>query len=1079
MPVTKGQYTVGLKQGGITIPDIKSPLETVAEGAQSIAKTFFDVAVKKQEVNFINSFTNDVSKNYEKFNNDYKYDPVKMREQVENYGKVKLQNIPLAFKEYATKYLASKNATAITYATNNKIKLDDENLKIGAEINKVNFNNNLNTNIDVILSQPGVPANIKANNVLLNFNDKDADIINNHYGQLFQADPLNKSTHYKDYQSTIEETSAVLLASKMRAYNDSSRAFKESEKFLKDGKLFSNIKDLELKNTSADIEQYSGNLANRSKIAKKALEYYAATRSKTIDQLRTDSKTETNLKIKAAQNFEPGSVSHMGTIKNTITNYSNINELADNLFPDATSAQMTDTIIPLLNDNQKRYNLVKDVINQKTNAISNLEEKDKNQLTNDLLAYYNINDINVLSDPNNKDAATVVDLISKLNYLPSKVKSFLSTDGFNYQSENFKNDFINKSYVYKRLSEKGGIDLGEDSGLYEVAESGAWETLGNKELSDRILNWKNNKKPINETIDKINKSLTDNEDKFDDLIKSELTDMEGPKWFGTVAGKFVLDEVLSKVGLGNIIETRGEKEQKLGVDIISPSNVNILPRPFVNYSYNPETIAKVKELTKQNFANLNPTSTNLDITHEDNKEFFDIALRKTIKQLKQQKYGFTKHGANYNLDNKVSYEKNAFELHHPEISLKEIQLETLANINVWASSIDKKELPQYLGSDLNGNPYSLKDIRGHILTNDNAIILRPVRGTKDDLGRPRFSLAIKNPNGEIIQISKENEYFSASDSWSRIPNTNLPATMDNIKVFAAKEALNNFKEKYSHLINKDNEKLISKAFYGWEKFRISAANFSLDISDIPFKKYDLEIQPFKYLFNLLGVDVDVEKERTNLIKIERQYLDAIKTSDKILMSSKGNDLEKKLESIYPPNLLPYTEYSENMRFKNYVENNYNNSSLPLGIRTNNYIGITKNVNANYNGQLDIDYNNNVLFARPSDSYHAGILSILNKSTISKNNVEKQYGDNPTFEEVVKSFGSSNKVYNIAENNFGWDKNTPINLLKFNDVKDLMLILTLDNIGEKEFEKYYGDNKLLVNRFIKDAFDRAKQYIDLE
>lgn len=168
-----------------------------------------------------------------------------------------------------------------------------------------------------------------------------------------------------------------------------------------------------------------------------------------------------------------------------------------------------------------------------------------------------------------------------------------------------------------------------------------------------------------------------------------------------------------------------------------------------------------------------------------------------------------------------------------------------------------------------------------------------------------------------------------------------------------------------------------------------------------------------------------------------------------------------------------------MRFKNYVENNYNNSSLPLGIRTNNYIGITKNVNANYNGQLDIDYNNNVLFARPSDSYHAGILSILNKSTISKNNVEKQYGDNPTFEEVVKSFGSSNKVYNIAENNFGWNKNTPINLLKFNDVKDLMLILTLDNIGEKEFEKYYGDNKLLVNRFIKDAFDRAKQYIDLE
>lgn len=1117
MPVTKGQYTVGLKQGGITIPDIKSPLETVAEGAQSIAKTFFDVAVKKQEVNFINSFTDDVSKNFEKFNNDYKYDPVKMREQVESYGKVKLQNIPLAFREYATKYLASKNATAITYATNNKIKLDDENLKIGAEINKVNFNNNLNTNLDVILSQPGVPANIKANNVLLNFNDKDADSINNHYGQLFQADPLNKSTHYKDYQSTIEETASVLLAGKMRAYNDSSIAFKESEKFLKDGKLFSNIKDLKLKNTSADIERYSSNMVNRSKIAKKALEYYAATRSKTIDQLRTDSKTDTNLKIKAAQNFEPGSISHMGTIRNTITNYSNINELADNLFPDATSAQITDTIIPLLNNNQKRYTLVKDVINQKTNAISNLEEKDKNQLASDLLAYYNINDINVLSDPNNKDAATVVDLISKLNYIPSKVKSFLSTDGFNYQSENFKNDFINKSYVYKRLSEKGGIDLGEDSGLYEVAESGAWETLSNKELSDRILNWKKSKKPTSETINTINKSLIDNEDKFDDLIKSELTDMEGPKWFGNVAGKFILDEVLTTIGtnLGfsktsasSLIETRGEKEQKLDIGVISSSNVNILPRPFINYSYNPEVIAKVKELTKQNFANLNPTSSNLDITHEDNKKFFDIALRKTIKQLKQQKYGFSKHGVNYNLDNKVSFEKNPFELHHPEISHKEIQLETIANVNAWAASIDKKELSQYLGTDLNGNPYTLKDLRGHILTNDNAIILRPVKGTKDDLGRPRFSLAIKNPNGEIIQISKENEYFSASDSWARIPNTNLPATMENIKIFAAKEALNNFKKNYFHLFNdplnattisnptlayiiSSNEKLVEKAFYGWEKFRISAANFHLDISDFPFKplkdgmkifptkKYDIEIQPFKYLFNLLGAEVDLEKERTNLLKIERQYLDTLKTADKILINSKGNPIEKKLESIYPPNLLPYTEYSENMRFKNYVENNYNNSSLPIGIRTNNYIGITKKNNEKYNGELDINYNNNVLFARPSDSYQAGILSLLNKSTISKVNVQKEYGDNPTFEQIVKSFGSSNKVYNIAENNFGWNKNTPINLLKFNDVKDLMLILTLDNIGEKEFEKYYGNNKLLVNRFIKDAFDRAKQYIDLE
>lgn len=1096
MPVTKGRYTVGLKtSGGVNIPSDTST-QTIAETGKAVSDVFFQLAQKKQEYNLISSFTTDVENDYSQFMNDYKNDPAAMRDQTETYSKAKINNLPLAYREYATKYLAAKNSTLITKATNNKIKIDDETFDFNYLNRKTRSDASEGIVLETILNSNIINPQVKVNELSDIWNDKISDEKNNLFGQTMMAKPEKSNTYRKDYNENLKNSQAKLLAYKMIAIDDTKKAFGISESFMQNGNLFTNIDPKELKKTTNDAIILSKDLIERKEIHTKALNLYAEYRNTTIDKLRVEGKSDTSLKINAFKNFEVGSPNHLGTAKNM--NLENIDQKILELYPDASATQKTEVLIPGFDNIKTRLKNVKDFLTNKPDAITSLNDKDKERLADDILQYYNINDFKTILDPNNRDAATAIDLLSQLDYTPSKLKQALSTD-LNLKSDTLKDTFIIKKNIYDRLKGNRGvpIDLGEDNGLYEAAETYGWSSLTNTELANKIIEFKNKPIDFKKQYSDVSNLIQENYEKFDSLLTDTLTDIEGSKWAPIVFGKFIADEALTAIGL-DVIETRGEREQKLSADVIAESglfgpNVNILPT-FGNFNYSQDVKNKIKDLTINNFLSLKRN--NPDITADENKNAFQIATRKALKTLDAEGYGFTKYNAKFDNKKGASYIKNPFEK-FSDANDREIRLTALSTFNAFINGKSDAELNQLLGSDINGNPYSKEDIRKHILAGNDSLIIKAVPGTKDKNGKPRFRLSIMNPNGDIMNIQKQGEFFSASESWiSDLPNTNLPATRNNIKFYAAKEALDNFKNNYSHLIPKGLEKIVERAFLGWEKFRIEATNFDLFVTDVPFKKFPvemkleitdipfrklpLEIKPFRYLFNLLGKEVNLEKELNTLMKIERQRLDAISVGEKLIQSSKGNSIEKSLESIYPPNQMTYNNYAQNIRFKDFVEKNYNNKSLPLTFRTNNYLALHENPNVKWDNSLDLKANKLVTFARPSDGYRAGIVSIINKSTLSKNNVQKMYGDSPTVKEVIDSWAENKQsYYKTIERETGWDLNQKINLLKFDDIYKLTRAMTIHEMGKDAYSKYYGQNESMIALWIKEGFDRAKQHVDIQ
>ena len=1083
MAVKKGSYTVGIKTGGVNIPKQESTLAYAGKEISNMADAIFEVAQKKQEANFLYSFTDDVNKNYTKFKSDYQYDPAGLRSAAETYAKTKIQNIPLAYRAYATKYLAGQNAAAINYATSEKLAKDDALFNANYSMQKDNVGSLVTQRTDSILNNVELNTNTKVDNMAAYFNSDVAPDINNIFATAIASKPKKAETYQSDYTTKLKDSTAILLAQQMIAHGTNTKgAFDTSESFMKTGNLFSKIKPEELTQSTKDAISISKDLIERKAINTKALNLYAEYRNKTLDKLRTDAGGDGKLKFAAAKAFEAGSITHLGTARYRKNDFSNINNIIDSEFPELSSSELPNAI-KLLNNTKTRLEAVEAAVNGK-DIITKYSETEKSQLAEDILQYYQINDIDTLLDPNNKTAGPILDLFKKLNYIPSVMKQYLAPESMNIESDQFRSQFINRLNVYKRIGNEGDIDVGgNNTGLYEIAIQNGWEALTTEDLRNRVKSWRSPTKPLKEKQIELNTSLNGKESDLDNFIRDEMTNLEGSRFFLNVAGKFLVDEALETVGI-DIIETRGEKEAKLGVQAIGTQgilgkNVNILP-DFGQFEYPKDLVFKVTELTKDNFLSMNPS--NLDMTDKENKNLVKLALKKSIKQLDKLNYGFTKYHPDFNNKNTYLYQQHPFEKSNPEVSDREVKLEALSMFNSFIKTLPEGERNQYYGSDEDGNVYDYNSMRKHILTNKNSIVLLPVKGTADENNKPRYRLYIKNLNGDTIPVQKQNEYFSASKGWLQTPNTKLPATISNIKMVAAKAALDDFKKEYGQYIPNGYEKLVERAFYGWEKFRIAASNFELPETEIMAKqrKDDVDLKPFKYLFNLLGKEVDYEKEKIKLANIERSMLDNMDKGDKILASMQGNSIEKTLEAVYPPFKTPISDYATNMRFKNYVENNYNKGSLPLNIRTNNYTGIVSNPNQIYNGQLKYKSGNTITFARPSDSYEAAIHSFYAKSTLSKLNIQKDYGDNPTVADIAKSYGiNKQSFYNIIQNDYGLLKDDTINLLKFDDIRKLMISITKHQMGSEVFNQYYGDNQLMLHRFIKEGFDRAKEQMDFE
>ena len=106
----------------------------------------------------------------------------------------------------------------------------------------------------------------------------------------------------------------------------------------------------------------------------------------------------------------------------------------------------------------------------------------------------------------------------------------------------------------------------------------------------------------------------------------------------------------------------------------------------------------------------------------------------------------------------------------------------------------------------------------------------------------------------------------------------------------------------------------------------------------------------------------------------------------------------------------YTKQNLSLKYKQFVYDNYQNKSLPLTFRTNNYMAVMKTDSTWVGEMTDVNTGNQAaVFATPIDSIRAGVRVMINNSTLINNNT-KRYGDTPTIEEILTSYAENTDIY---------------------------------------------------------------------
>ena len=606
MPVTKGQYSVGVKQSGINIPDLKSGLEVAADAGQSIADSLFAIAAKKQEANFLQSFTEDSSKAYSDFQTQFPNDPTKMREAVENYSRTKIKTIAPAFQEYAIKYLAGKNSTIITGALNNHLKVLDQRKDVLYENGREGIKSEIGSDLDVLVfdAQDGKPfSKERAISVEQKFNQKNSNDISAFFESEFKGNPLKLKRTYTDLQTDSIKYASSLLYYKMRAYGEGEQsAMAEANNFNKTGSLFTDPETRKnLTITSQGLERLVKNPENRQKVFDEALKQYANFKNTTKDKLLNGATAITNVKIASVKNNETGTLSDIRMIKDHRSEYDNTPDLINKTFPGATQTQKVD-ISTHLEKQIKIHDVVMDINKGKDSSIFRLSEDEQKQAISEGLKLIGVNNPAELADPTNPNAAKAVNYVSKFKD-QKYFDSMLSSTAFDINSPTLADDWRNKMSLAKTLIDNGAYNF-SDHAFYSSAIELGLDAAGtnNEDLKFFINNSRKNPQQFQEKIEAMKNEFTTSGAFVKDL-QNMYEDANETKWIIGQGIDMLWDNTLDLVGLGNLNTTRSESTKITNVDVLTKNmpgeadQFTFLPRvPFTGLpTIDPRVKSKLQE----------------------------------------------------------------------------------------------------------------------------------------------------------------------------------------------------------------------------------------------------------------------------------------------------------------------------------------------------------------------------------------------------------------------------------------------------------------------------------------------------
>ena len=473
-------------------------------------------------------------------------------------------------------------------------------------------------------------------------------------------------------------------------------------------------------------------------------------------------------------------------------------------------------------------------------------------------------------------------------------------------------------------------------------------------------------------------------------------------------------------------------------------------------------------------------SKEIDINNDEGKQIFYKASVNALNKMNKAGYSATR----FTGDSKVRIIKNSFE-DKVGFSGQGFDNSIIAQGNYLKATLSKEDQIERFGSkDTSGlfastklEPVDISEVIKQEIDNGYENTIIEPTGTLNKFGKPNYHLKI-NHKGTLISLTTGNNYFDPTGfSSNPLVSDKLPASRANLIQSLAQKKYDSFIQTYGHKFDNNSayHDFAKKVIYGTIKLGIEASDYKF-YPDIPgLNDVPAEVKPFAFIFKTLGIDADLEPYYGEAAKLNNEINDILSYDARIVSNTKIQPKDKDLEAIFPPYQTSYTQENIQKNFRQFAYEKYQDKSLPLTLRTNNYMAVMK-TDSQWDGEMvDVSTGNQAaVFASPVDSIRAGVRVMINNSTLAPTNTTKNYSDTPTLGEMLKVYAVDSASYIASlESKTGFTRDTEINFFDSNQMMKIIKFMIEHEMGSDAFNKYYPpNNQLFLDGMIMEGYTKG-------
>ena len=1085
MALKTGKEEIKLKADTSAVPykPARSTFGIALEAFKPTIDRLQTEAAMTHQAEWYNSFMKDVSSKYLEFENLYPNQPEKLKEVSEIYNQSLIDNAIPEYKYTAVSILANKSANAVSKASNLLLSQKNANLVMGsnfrinetsAEISKM-LENTVNS---PLYEQGQTLAKINHDAAINGF-----AMLNDNFRQDFDTlvnidkPIINETTHRKNITDSVfllevdRVMSVIRSLPDEKAQNEYFQAYAAGiDSFAIDSGEFAAKGINENDFIYSEYKRLYDDVNEREKLVNTIKQRYKVYNDSKLAELTTVK----NKDISIAPHLEVGGDLHPHNFAYGMN--SNATDFVDNHpeFQFATGDKRSQ-ILGIIQDNIDIQSEISKVIqtigSDSPYVFRSGGDKEKETLFEKaMLSRYGINNTKDLVDPANR--GNLSSALFTLKKQPIELPEFIS----NYLEQEIHTtakepatlaEFKNKVDLYKFVTSEDYFST------FSLNNNIAWAadhldlTLPDSAIAQKIDDY--NKADRTIIKDSFSKQLGQNNWS---IIKSDID---------SVLGMWGKDAAIDAWWVNSLFEGKENefsflmKPTFFGKKTILPRSVRTM---MTEDTYTALNMHILDELT---FTADNP---NIDINSGQYKKSRRNAILRAMMKMKSQGYGFT----NYAGIGDPKFVKNAFENNYP-VPKNILMDEVHALVNSKVGKMSELEYKQtwgaiegtVWGTDA-GNIFTGKTRNVHTNVmkkiadnNGRGIIIRDTGAITAD-GKPQYKVGIQADEFTFIPITDLDESFTPMN-YDFLGNKNIkdnPAThaqlMDNIAF-----------EMYEAFINKydiEPSNFVKRALRGTMEMGASLGNWRYHPDWPGFDDVPADVRPFAFVLKMLGKDYNLKEIKTTMAKEIDKRNKLISFDDKIQNNMDLSDTEKRLEMVNPPWETHNQKHLLQGTYKTFAKENYTKTEL-AGIGKNNYMGVhwvNKGLTGElWDGQMNIKVPGNTLavFNRPSDSFRAAVKIMINHSTLSNNDVKKNYGYTPSVNQIINMYAEDTKPYVDAAKKHNFNLQEKINFFDPNQMLNLMEFMMSVEVGSKLMNEYYPvQNREMLRMFMLEGYNNA-------